>query len=581
MKNYVIKVLICIIAFAGFSYDAYAADAYVECEQGTLCINGRIELGEQEHPVNITVTAFDSENKLNYIDIITAGTDGVAEFCYKNLGKSGDYTYVFDADTINITETVQLNGFIGYDYWDVFVKDMNELADKDDIVNFKNKFLLEKDNLSVNTDDYDVIQNKDAVFTVMLKDYKTYTTTDEIVKAFNRAVTLCDFNENKNVEKFMSIYNEDKENGYFGFADFLPAGTDGTIFDDLSDDIKKTVLAEYFKESFEQSSDMSEKFVSHVLFDTIKYADHFGTVRKVIEAYDEAEYISVVIDSSADNVCKKIINSDFKSFADVEKNYENFRKSLQSSNRPSSGGGGKTASSGLISGMAALPLNQTENTLQPTETNSSGNKPKMYFTDMEDAKWGLDAVNNLYENGIINGVGDNKFAPHKNVSRAEMAKLISLAAGYNPGTGVYFSDVDVNEWYYPYISAVCENTIFVGKSDDLFGVHDGITRQEAAVAIYRLVKTSLNKISENMTEESKEEISNIFEVDSDKEEYSDVYADNADVAAWAAEAVYALKAANVMSGRSGNTFAPNDTLTRVEAAVLCNSIYKYLKEGNV
>ena len=30
----------------------------------------------------------------------------------------------------------------------------------------------------------------------------------------------------------------------------------------------------------------------------------------------------------------------------------------------------------------------------------------------------------------------------------------------------------------------------------------------------------------------------------------------------------------------GNTFAPDDTLTRVEAAVLCNTILKYFEEGN-
>lgn len=584
MKKNIFKILIYAIAFVFASQTIYAAVPYVECEQGTLYVNGRIELGEQQYPVNVTVTGYDPENNLNYIDIITAGTDGVAQFRYKNLGKSGKYTYVFDADTINVTKTVELSGFIGFDYWDIFVSDINTLAKKGDDAGLKTRFFAENGNLVIDTTVYDTLEDKSEVFKVMLKDYTTYSSADEVVKAYNRAVTLCNFNENKTVEKFMAIYNSDKENGYFGIWDKLPRVENGTVLDCLGD-IKSTVISEYIKETFEKSSDIVDKLKVHVLLDAIKYADHYGIIKNLIQAYNTSGYISVTIDEYIDSVCKELVNNNLSSLTNVENTFENYRQSIiDSSYTPSkgSGGSGKGNSSGLITGVPIVQVDSLQESLQPIDTKTGLNKGEMYFTDMEDAKWGLEAVNNLYQKNILHGIGDNKFAPHKNVSRAEMAKLISSVAGLNAGTDVHFGDVDKNEWYYPYVSAVFANSIFVGKTENNFGVYDSITRQEAAVAIYRLVKSRISEISgqqENLDENYKD-LANIFDTGDSKPVYEATYDDGADVADWATEAVYALKESGIMTGRSGNTFAPNDTLTRVEAAVLCNAIYKYFEEGN-
>ena len=59
-----------------------------------------------------------------------------------------------------------------------------------------------------------------------------------------------------------------------------------------------------------------------------------------------------------------------------------------------------------------------------------------------------------------------------------------------------------------------------------------------------------------------------------------VFADDANVAEWAKEAVYYLKNANIMNGRSDDEFRPYEALTRVEAAVLCDKVYKYFEKGD-
>ena len=83
---------------------------------------------------------------------------------------------------------------------------------------------------------------------------------------------------------------------------------------------------------------------------------------------------------------------------------------------------------------------------------------KMTFSDMEDAKWALKQVELLYEKGIVSGTGDGLYSPHKNVTRAEMAKLMVSLGGFELITcELPFDDVDRNSWYYPYVCTAYKN----------------------------------------------------------------------------------------------------------------------------
>ena len=52
---------------------------------------------------------------------------------------------------------------------------------------------------------------------------------------------------------------------------------------------------------------------------------------------------------------------------------------------------------------------------------------KAFFEDYDKiSDYSKEAVNYMYEKGIINGIGDGMFAPENNVTRAQIAKMLYL-----------------------------------------------------------------------------------------------------------------------------------------------------------
>lgn len=51
------------------------------------------------------------------------------------------------------------------------------------------------------------------------------------------------------------------------------------------------------------------------------------------------------------------------------------------------------------------------------------------FTDLSEVSWAVDAINDMANRGVINGVGNNKFAPTDNVTRQEFAAMAIRAFG--------------------------------------------------------------------------------------------------------------------------------------------------------
>jgi 2',3'-cyclic-nucleotide 2'-phosphodiesterase/3'-nucleotidase/5'-nucleotidase len=201
------------------------------------------------------------------------------------------------------------------------------------------------------------------------------------------------------------------------------------------------------------------------------------------------------------------------------------------------GGSGSSASSGIPDGKGGLDVTSTTNILQPA-------KP---FADLGSVNWAEEAIVALNKKNVISGMGDGKFCPQESVTREQMVKMILLASGFS-ATEVDsgFEDVMPGAWYAPYVGNAVKQGIVAGIDSTHFGVGQNITRQDAAVMINRAMKI-INKTKSNVRS------------------YID-FADKAEIADYAEEAIKNLYVTGVINGKENHTFAPKATCTRAEAA---------------
>jgi hypothetical protein len=76
----------------------------------------------------------------------------------------------------------------------------------------------------------------------------------------------------------------------------------------------------------------------------------------------------------------------------------------------------------------------------------------MTFTDVDQYNPFYIYIRCLYCRGIISGYADNTFRPYNNMTRGQVAKVVSNSAGYNePVSGVRYTDVPTSHPFYLWI----------------------------------------------------------------------------------------------------------------------------------
>lgn len=79
---------------------------------------------------------------------------------------------------------------------------------------------------------------------------------------------------------------------------------------------------------------------------------------------------------------------------------------------------------------------------------------------------------------VVTGVGDNHYAPDRNMTRAEFAAIMVRALGLEPETGASsFGDVNTADWYSGYINTASAYGIIKGY--DIMGILDQMSQSPA------------------------------------------------------------------------------------------------------
>ena len=109
------------------------------------------------------------------------------------------------------------------------------------------------------------------------------------------------------------------------------------------------------------------------------------------------------------------------------------------------------------------------------------------FADVPNHHKYYQAVANLSDLGVVSGYSDGSFQPQKTISRAEAAKLlitsvksksfIDTVSGRLQGNPFY--DVQLREWFGPYVALTAQYGITGGYPDGSFRPHNTINLAEA------------------------------------------------------------------------------------------------------
>lgn len=170
------------------------------------------------------------------------------------------------------------------------------------------------------------------------------------------------------------------------------------------------------------------------------------------------------------------------------------------------------------------------------------------YTDVSPRDWFSVWADLAYNLNLMQGVGNDAFAPNQTLTVAEALKLAAFLESQSAGDTFHLQPVTGAPWYKSSVT-YCEASgiISAGEFTDF---ERPVTRAEMA---YIFSRTSLAR--------SLPEVNSLTRV---KAAVPDVKTGD-----YAAEAIFGLYAKGILTGSDGDlTFRPNDSLTRAEAAAI-------------
>jgi len=189
------------------------------------------------------------------------------------------------------------------------------------------------------------------------------------------------------------------------------------------------------------------------------------------------------------------------------------------------------------------------------------------FTDVKADDWFADEVAYVYENGLMQGVGNSRFDPNGTTTRAMIVTILWRLEG-EPivNYAMDFEDAEADSWYTEAIRWAASNKIVEGYGGGKFGTSDDITREQMVTILYRYAQYKGHDAAAG-------ENTNILS-----------YGDASEVAEWAIPAMQWACGTGLIQGISDDStvnLQPRGSATRAQAAaIFCRFIEKFVHMEN-
>ena len=347
--------------------------------------------------------------------------------------------------------------------------------------------------------------------------------SDELLKGYTAGYAFYSFANGDNdlsstIEMFSEYMDIDRLSDYENYSD------------DMKSEIEKL-----FKADNPENETVREFYDKCVLLARINCAETAAGLKTIIEANfgvlntDTTDY-NKLTDYKKGQVCSEMVGKKYSSFADVNTAFEAAVNSVENQVNQSSGssGGGGFSATGSPSRVENTSNNETTTEM---------------FSDTL-GHWAAKEIKYLAEKKIINGFPDGTFKPESNITRAEFAKLFCIALGIDVADEeTVFADVNTSDWYCGYVNTLVKREIIMGFDDGNFYPGKNISRQDAAVILWRYLSADVTP------------------TDADPQTFDD----NDKMADYAIEAIKNINKLNIMNGYD-QKFFPEKLMTRAEAS---------------
>lgn len=205
-----------------------------------------------------------------------------------------------------------------------------------------------------------------------------------------------------------------------------------------------------------------------------------------------------------------------------------------------------SSSGGGSSGGGSSSGNNGSQTEEPDEP--SGTQDETVFSDVSSSAWYAEAVNYVYENGLMTGISSTQFAPNNTLTRAMVVQTLYAMANKPAVSGSEnFTDVSSGDWFADAVTWASANGIVSGYNATQFAPNDPLTREQLALILYGYAQMRGYNTTQSGTSIQK-------------------FTDYGSISAWALEAMDWAVNAGLLSGKGNGVLDPTGTATRAEVA---------------
>ena len=451
-----------------------------------------------------------------YLQNVSNDSDDVYYENHDDIYKEGGTLDRFNSATVDTIGDLLLEkkGMFDYDFG----------ADSD---YEKNSALIQSMFIAIRTDDYAGVFD---TFTEVLNTMNTVSAIREFSFMTSPALAeeVCE-----NMASLLGIDLEDED--YKGYEKgiytvFLPNFKDepSKSIAELKKCLQQSIgIAKLNRVDAEEATDVVREYGELIGIDVSEYEE------KIVE-YDETQFNYA------------FVGMNYTTAKQVVAGYEERKQNPPTkAEKPSDGTGGGPGGGPSGSKKPETPYN----TIEITGKEEENTNIQETLTDMSSEHWAYEAVKTLGNAGVINGFEDGTFRPEDVVTREQFIKMLVAAFEMKADSATCsYSDVPKAAWYYESVAIATEKGITKGYGNT-FGTGTSITREDAAVMIYRIIEAAQAE--------------------------AEAFSDDSVISSYAKDAVYALAGNGVINGMGDGSFAPKASLTRAQAAKIIFTALKY------